>query len=230
MLVHQSMAQGDPEEDESLRLDVFTRLILANEMEGKYPLSESELVSLSVLHCPSRPRSPHFKISSSHANQRRLVSPRVWSQDIVNRMSTGSVYLLLLAGHDTTSGTISAACALLAAHPEAQAKVYEEVESLGEDWTFGSYSKLRYTLQTFVEASRLYPAGFLSVRAPVEDALLRIPPANSTCQPSQVALRKDSAVCVDYIGVREYKCLLLAVRLTKWPRLQSKRVPRAYEV
>ncbi|CCA72453.1 hypothetical protein PIIN_06389 [Serendipita indica DSM 11827] len=155
-LVHQSMAQGDTE-NESLRLDVFTRLILSNEMEGKYPLSDPELI--------------------------------------------GSVYMLLLAGHDTTSATIIAACAQLAVHPDIQAKIYEEVQSLGDNWTFESYSKLRYTLQVFVEASRLYPAGFLALRSPLEDTVVRVPAANSTRQPSQLALPKDSAVCVDFIGV-----------------------------
>ncbi|KAJ6582916.1 cytochrome P450 [Mycena vulgaris] len=78
-----------------------------------------------------------------------------------------NTFTFLLAGHETSAHSLSFAVALLALYPDVQAKIYEEALRL---WPTGcptaasnssykeSMPKLPYTLATFQETIRLFPA------------------------------------------------------------------------
>ena len=72
------------------------------------------------------------------------------------------VAIFFLAGHETSASALGWALYLLATHPEAQARVAEEVEGLRPE--FGVVSGLRFTRDVFREALRLYPPVPMMVR------------------------------------------------------------------
>jgi cytochrome P450 len=82
---------------------------------------------------------------------------------------------LFLAGHETTSNALSWAWALLSQHPEAEARLHAELDSVleGRTPTFADLPKLPFTDAVFKEAMRLYPPAWaLTGRQPQEDVQL----------------------------------------------------------
>jgi cytochrome P450 len=77
---------------------------------------------------------------------------------------------LFLAGHETTANTLSWACFLLSQHPEAEAKLHEEVDQVlaGRRPTLADLPRLPYTENVVNEALRLYPPAWMLGREPTE--------------------------------------------------------------
>lgn len=72
------------------------------------------------------------------------------------------VMTLFLAGHETTANGLTWALALLSAHPEAAARLAEEVSVLeGRAPRFEDLARLPYAMAVFKEALRLYPPAYL---------------------------------------------------------------------
>ncbi|KAJ3053484.1 hypothetical protein HK102_011692, partial [Quaeritorhiza haematococci] len=71
----------------------------------------------------------------------------------------GNIFVLLVAGHETTANTLAWALALLAIDQERQEKLHEHVKSvLGDrDPTYKDYNDLTYVVATMNETLRLYP-------------------------------------------------------------------------
>src|SRR5262245_28963110 len=69
---------------------------------------------------------------------------------------------LLLAGHDTTAGTLSWVWYLLAAHPEVEAQVVDELEQVlqGRPPTAADLPKLGHLERVVKETLRLYPQAY----------------------------------------------------------------------
>ena len=85
------------------------------------------------------------------------------------------VATLFAAGHETTSNALSWTWLLLAQHPEVEAKLHAELDSVlaGHQPTLADLPNLPYTLQVIKEAMRLYPpAWILNGRLTLEDAEL----------------------------------------------------------
>jgi len=88
---------------------------------------------------------------------------------------------LFLAGHDTTAGTLPWVWYLLAKHPDAHARLVEELERAlqGRTPTADDLPQLRYTHMVVKETLRLYPQAYvLFARVAAEDVELggyRIP-------------------------------------------------------
>ena len=81
------------------------------------------------------------------------------------------VATLFAAGHETTSNTLSWTWSLLAQHPEAEAKLHEELDSVlaGRQPTLADLPNLPYTQQVIKESMRLYPPAWtLSGRIALE--------------------------------------------------------------
>jgi cytochrome P450 len=80
------------------------------------------------------------------------------------------VITFLLAGHETTSLTLSWAIALLSGHPEAAAHLQQESKDqvIGQR-TWAGVQTLEYTRQVVEETLRLYPPVWLLPRKTVED-------------------------------------------------------------
>lgn len=83
------------------------------------------------------------------------------------------VATLFAAGHETTSNALSWTWFLLAQHPEVEAKLHTELDSVlaGRQPTLADLPNLPYSLQIIKEAMRLYPpAWILNGRIALEDA------------------------------------------------------------
>ncbi|MFN2496631.1 MAG: cytochrome P450 [Pseudonocardiaceae bacterium] len=91
------------------------------------------------------------------------------------------VLVFLLAGHETTATTLTMALHLLGRHPQAQARVRAEVDTVlgGRTPVADDLAGLGYTTMVVQEATRLYPAAYLiGRRSPDGDRIgdFSIPP------------------------------------------------------
>ncbi|KAF8994052.1 cytochrome P450 [Cyathus striatus] len=89
-----------------------------------------------------------------------------------------NVFLMLVAGHETTAHTLAATMACLARYQEQQQEIFEEVNSvIGNDRNpmFEDFHKLNKVQACFYEALRMFPAGFASIREAKVDSVLTIP-------------------------------------------------------
>jgi cytochrome P450 len=94
---------------------------------------------------------------------------------ITDREIRDEAATLFVAGHDTTSATMSWLWYALAQHPQVQRKATQEVDRvLGErQATYEDLSRLKYLEMVVREAMRLYPASaFLFGRETIEDVTL----------------------------------------------------------
>lgn len=85
------------------------------------------------------------------------------------------ILIFLLAGHETTSMSLTFAFHLLGRHPDIQQKVRDEVrEVLGDDRPTAAQliNELPYTTAVLKEAMRLYPAAPITGRRSVEDTTI----------------------------------------------------------
>ncbi|MDC0707918.1 cytochrome P450 [Stigmatella sp. ncwal1] len=85
------------------------------------------------------------------------------------------ILTLLMAGHETTASTLTFTWYLLSQHPEAEARVHDELDSvLGSRLpTLADLPQLPYLNQVLQEVLRMYPPGFaLLERFPDEDVTL----------------------------------------------------------
>jgi cytochrome P450 len=106
------------------------------------------------------------------------------------------VMTLLLAGHETTANALTWMWALLADHPDIEARLHAEVDAVLGDRraTFGDLRDLPFTRQVFSEALRLYPPAWAISRQAVRDTVLgghRIP-AGSVVSISPYVLHHDA--------------------------------------
>lgn len=101
---------------------------------------------------------------------------------------------MLLAGHDTTALTLTYTWYLLSQHPEAEAKVHEELEAVcgGETPTMADVRQFDYVERVLQEAMRLYPPVYVIFREPQVDVQLggyRIPEGSAVMLPQWVVHR-----------------------------------------
>jgi cytochrome P450 len=92
-------------------------------------------------------------------------------QPMTDAQIRDEVLTLLLAGHETTANALTFAWWLLAQHPDAAAKLYEEVTAVlqGRLPTASDLEGLRYTRMVFSEALRLYPPAWIIGRQALAD-------------------------------------------------------------
>jgi enediyne biosynthesis protein E7 len=87
--------------------------------------------------------------------------------EIVDEVKT-----LIVAGHETSAGTLNWAWHLLGQHPDCEARLLAELTRLPEDFDFDALMALEYTPQVLKETLRLYPPVWLfSRRALADDQL-----------------------------------------------------------
>lgn len=81
---------------------------------------------------------------------------------------------LMLAGHETTSNTLTWAWYSLSQHPETEAKLHAELRQVlaGRAPTLADLPKLPYTDAIIKEILRLYPAAYITAREPIEDVVI----------------------------------------------------------
>jgi cytochrome P450 len=103
---------------------------------------------------------------------------------------------MLLAGHDTTALTLTYFWYLLSQHPEAEAKVQQEVDEVlgGETPTAADARKLEYTDRVLHETMRLYPPVYVMFREPKVDVRIggyRVPEGAGVMLPQWVVHRSE---------------------------------------
>jgi enediyne biosynthesis protein E7 len=76
------------------------------------------------------------------------------------------VFSLIVAGHETTAGTLNSAWYLLSQHPDAEATLHAELDAASglTDWPLAAVEALHYTQQVLLEALRLYPPVWVFTR------------------------------------------------------------------
>jgi cytochrome P450 len=105
-----------------------------------------------------------------------LLSDLLRAQDVDGSFMTDQqlrdeVMTMLLAGHETTALALSWAWFLLATHPEAQAKLHDEVDRVlcGRAPAAADVPSLAYTNDVVRETMRLYPPAWVMTRRAAED-------------------------------------------------------------
>ena len=103
------------------------------------------------------------------------------------------IVTLLVAGYETTANTLTWTLGLLAMHPEAQARVHEEVAAQGHSTDVTTFSKTHpFTHAVLLESMRLYTAIPMSSHRTVEEDSLgghRIPANTNVVIPTWVIHR-----------------------------------------
>ncbi len=88
-----------------------------------------------------------------------LTGERFDSAEMVDQVA-----IFFLAGHETSASALAWALYLLATHPDVQAKVAAEAETLGDTPDFSAATRLKFTRDVFREVLRLYPPVPMMVR------------------------------------------------------------------
>lgn len=108
-----------------------------------------------------------------------LASLLVAARDGDDRLSDNEVreqiLVFLLAGHETTSMSLTFALHLLGRHPDIQQRVRDEVKRVlgdGQPTAAQLISDLPYTTAVLKEAMRLYPAAPITGRRSIEDTTI----------------------------------------------------------
>ncbi|EJD34765.1 cytochrome P450 [Auricularia subglabra TFB-10046 SS5] len=122
-----------------------------------------------------------------------------------------NICVYLLAGHETSSHTLTFALALLTIHPEVQEKLHSEAKRAwpdleSETWKSSSiadFGKLEYTLAVFRETLRLFPAGVRVPRWSTSATTLPCETRNSAGQwePGCVSVAPGTACLLDITAV-----------------------------
>ena len=106
------------------------------------------------------------------------------------------VMTLLLAGYDTTANALTWTLMLLAKHPEVEAKLVAEVQSVLENRlpTINDIPQLSYTEMVIKESMRLYPPGWILGRELISDCKIgdRNFPRGTVIYFSQWAVHRDT--------------------------------------
>jgi cytochrome P450 len=99
---------------------------------------------------------------------------------------------IMLAGHETTANALAWTFYLLARHPEARARLEQELDSVlgARRPTAADLKGLPYTLQVFKEAMRLYPPAYMIGRRAREDVTV----AGAIVKKGQIVLINVSGI------------------------------------
>jgi cytochrome P450 len=98
-----------------------------------------------------------------------------------DRQLRDEILTIMLAGHETTANALSWCWYLLAEHPEAEARLHEELERVlgGRAPRREDIPELKYTRMVIEETLRLYPPAFIIGRTAMDEDWIggvRIPP------------------------------------------------------
>lgn len=93
---------------------------------------------------------------------------------MTNQQVRDEAMTLFLAGHETTANTMTWTWFLLSQHPQVEAKLQAELQTVlgGRTPTVADLRQLRYTEQVVLEAMRLYPPVWGMSRVALHDCVL----------------------------------------------------------
>ncbi|KAJ7759238.1 cytochrome P450 [Mycena metata] len=121
---------------------------------------------------------------------------------MTNHEIMGNTFFVLWAGHETMSHIWDATIGLLALYEDIQDEMYNEiiqVVATDERLSFKDANKLDKILCCFLEAGRLFPAGYLLMRQATTDTVLTTYDENGPN--GSITLETGANVCIDMIGL-----------------------------
>ncbi|EIM82087.1 cytochrome P450 [Stereum hirsutum FP-91666 SS1] len=114
----------------------------------------------------------------------------------------GNTFLMMFAGHETTARTLDATIGFLALYQDIQEEVYQEIVNavtVDPELNFTSMSSLVKVQACFLEAARLFPAGFMMIRDTTEDLVLTT--TNKQGEEIPLPLSKGTRLVIDVVGM-----------------------------
>lgn len=91
---------------------------------------------------------------------------------MTDRQVRDEALTIFLAGHETTANAMTWTWYLLSEHPEVEAKLHAEIDSVladGRSPTFADFAHLRYTEMVLAESMRLYPPAWALGRLTINE-------------------------------------------------------------
>jgi len=111
---------------------------------------------------------------------------------------------IFLAGHETTANALTWTWYLLSEHPQIEAKLHEELDSVlaGRLPTVDHFPRLRYTEMVIAEVMRLYPPAWILGRRALKDYKLGpyVVPAGAIVIMSPYLMHHDARYFPDPFG------------------------------
>jgi len=109
------------------------------------------------------------------ANASENETSRLRDDEIIPQMRT-----MILAGHETTAGSVAWTLYALAKHPEIQTRLREEIKQVQNrvqargdiEFTAADYEEMPYTVAIMKESLRFYPIGFQLNRVAGQDDII----------------------------------------------------------
>ncbi|WP_162793743.1 cytochrome P450 [Streptomyces paludis] len=149
------------------RMFVPARLLslVPTRMNRQYPRAIAEMRKLTeeIIHEVRRKKGQDPGLLASLLNARdEVTGDPLGTQEIFDQ-----ALILLIAGSETTATALGFTFHLLGAHPEAGARLRDEVDGLlgGRTPRFEDLSGLTFTRQVLMESLRLYPPAWMFTRA-----------------------------------------------------------------
>ena len=105
-------------------------------------------------------------------------------EGMTDKQIRDEILTIFLAGHETTATALSWTWYLLARHPEAEARLHDELERVlgGRMPSYADLTELKWTRMVIEEAMRLYPPAYRILRTAIgEDRIggVRVPPGTT---------------------------------------------------
>lgn len=124
-----------------------------------------------------------------------LGGPREEAERVSAREIRDELLGFFFAGHETTAIALSWTWHLLARHPEVEAQLHDEVDTVlqGRPATYHDLDRLEFTRRVLSEVMRLYPPAYILERRASEDMRFGefVVPAGSTIFLSPYAMHRD---------------------------------------
>ncbi|VDB94063.1 unnamed protein product [Peniophora sp. CBMAI 1063] len=122
---------------------------------------------------------------------------------VTERELTGNVFVLLLAGHETTAHTLAFTLAFLALYPETQEHIFREIQSITDNFqrelSFSDMGSLTYTMAVFYETLRLMPSATYIPKRCTEDTSLAV--ANLKGGKTVIPISAGTYILMDLMGL-----------------------------
>ena len=139
---------------------------------------------------------------------------------MTDRQLRDEAMTLFMAGHETTANTLAWAWCLLAGHPEAEAKLHAELDSVldGRPPTLADLPRLTYADRVISETLRVFPTVWILGREAIEPVTIggyRVPVGTTLFMPQWV-IHRDGRFFDDP----------KAFRPDRWADGLAKRIPR----
>ncbi|KAJ6488014.1 cytochrome P450, partial [Mycena sanguinolenta] len=115
----------------------------------------------------------------------------------------GNVFLLMLAGHETTANSLAVTLLYMSLQQEIQNEVVEQIMSVvgpARDPHYDDYSKLDKVLAIFYEAIRMMPPGHAVVRQATKDTFLTVQNPVGEEGTTSIPIAKGTHVILDMVG------------------------------